>query len=724
MIIITAIPSGTRAAIDPQRTRVVQRYKPLAWVSGVDSGLRLYIHEKSLNLDLAKTNEIRLRVKVSPLFNSKDQISSFKIILKDAETGDFITSQNLTISRSHRGSRVISFNAGFFKSATKTLDIELYDTANYLLNTYTTTLSAANVTSQITGGVSEIGPEANCTSTNFGECQVDYFLQKVTFEARPQRQISTRVYKSENGFYKVSVAVPKKPFDELGLRFKRKGRSRPSSGGGASTTSFGETLDISQINIGSSNSDAVNITNNSGNIVFSGATNRTGKLGIGVNNPQAWLHITGSLNGTPSIILNPGVLSSTTPPNGSIEFDGNKLYFTKNGIRNELGAQGPHGSPGAPGGPGPQGPAGPAGPAGTGSNGTANNMVINNGYLQDPTFNGSILFTDNSVTRFNGRTLFQEGPAPVTVANYGQIFVNGTTSNLMFLDDTGNQYDLLSFANPLTLNGFTSDNFLRSNTSDQYTSGTLTTLTGTTFRVNGDLAIADTNIALTGASTTFTQSTGNIIMNPTGVVDINATTIVDGFRMATGASNTFIMTSNAGGQGSWTNPNSITVGNATNALNAVNSNNLDNLDSTRFLRSDTSDQFTTGSLATLTGTTFRVNGDLDIADTNIILSGASTSFTGTGFLGFSPGAGTNMNINLSGTGDFAVNTNQLYVDTSATNTGFGMTTPNEKITVEGRTSYRETTRPALTANYGKIYVNGTTSNLMFLDDAGAQYDLL
>jgi len=66
----------------------------------------------------------------------------------------------------------------------------------------------------------------------------------------------------------------------------------------------------------------------------------------------------------------------------------------------------------------------------------------------------------------------------------------------------------------------------------------------------------------------------------------------------------------------------------------------------------------------------------------------------------------------------------LYVDTSATNTGFGMTAPNEKITVEGRASLRETTRPTLTANYGKLYVNGTTSNLMFLDDAGAQFDLL
>ena len=46
-----------------------------------------------------------------------------------------------------------------------------------------------------------------------------------------------------------------------------------------------------------------------------------------------------------------------------------------------------------------------------------------------------------------------------------------------------------------------------------------------------------------------------------------------------------------------------------------------------------------------------------------------------------PGAGTNLNVSLSTTGDFAVNTNHLYVDTSSSNTGIGTTVPITKLHV-------------------------------------------
>lgn len=52
-----------------------------------------------------------------------------------------------------------------------------------------------------------------------------------------------------------------------------------------------------------------------------------------------------------------------------------------------------------------------------------------------------------------------------------------------------------------------------------------------------------------------------------------------------------------------------------------------------------------------------------------------TFTTASGAMGFTPAAGSNFNITLSTTGDFAVNTSQLYVDTSAGSVGFGTTTP-------------------------------------------------
>lgn len=61
---------------------------------------------------------------------------------------------------------------------------------------------------------------------------------------------------------------------------------------------------------------------------------------------------------------------------------------------------------------------------------------------------------------------------------------------------------------------------------------------------------------------------------------------------------------------------------------------------------------------------------------------------------------------------------------SGFNLGVGISAPNEKLTVGGKLSIQETTAPSLTAGYGKVYVDSTTSNLKFLDDAGTSYDLL
>ncbi len=66
-----------------------------------------------------------------------------------------------------------------------------------------------------------------------------------------------------------------------------------------------------------------------------------------------------------------------------------------------------------------------------------------------------------------------------------------------------------------------------------------------------------------------------------------------------------------------------------------------------------------------------------------------------------PGAGTNFNINLSGAGDFAVNTNQLYVDTSAANVGIGTTIPNGNLTI-----YKDN---VLSATQGNLLLEHPTS---------------
>src|SRR5690606_34947726 len=106
----------------------------------------------------------------------------------------------------------------------------------------------------------------------------------------------------------------------------------------------------------------------------------------------------------------------------------------------------------------------------------------------------------------------------------------------------------------------------------------------------------------------------------------------------------------------WVSPSTITVGNATNASDA---DKLDGLDSLDFLRSNTTDSYTSGTLSFAAstildinaGATLDVNGDLTIADTDITFDGASTNFTTTG--------------------DFSINTSQLFVEKNTGNIGLG-----------------------------------------------------
>ena len=60
--------------------------------------------------------------------------------------------------------------------------------------------------------------------------------------------------------------------------------------------------------------------------------------------------------------------------------------------------------------------------------------------------------------------------------------------------------------------------------------------------------------------------------------------------------------------------------------------------------------------------------------------------TASGALTVTPAAGSNFNLSLSTTGDFAVNTKQLYVDTSAGSVGIGTTTPSSALVVQGTAS--------------------------------------
>jgi hypothetical protein len=89
-----------------------------------------------------------------------------------------------------------------------------------------------------------------------------------------------------------------------------------------------------------------------------------------------------------------------------------------------------------------------------------------------------------------------------------------------------------------------------------------------------------------------------------------------------------------------------------------------------------SPQFVTPDIGAATGTSLTLSGAL--SSPSLIAAAAMT---------ITPAAGTNLNVSLSTTGDFAVNTNQLYVDTSAARVGINRATPTQALSISGEMDF-------------------------------------
>jgi hypothetical protein len=347
-------------------------YLPLDFVSGTQSGLRLAIRDRSLNLDLARTNNIRLRFNPRELMAIPQTQGALTLALYEIVNNNrqLVSTQSVNLNSGANKNRILAVDAGRFITPTKELEIDLIDTNNNVVNTYKAVINATNLVAQGSSD-SNLGPDPICPGDSFGECQIEAFLNRVKFVPWRTRSPVVETVKNENGVYQVRFPQPREF-----VRFFRGKRVRVNIGdtsGGGGISAFGEIIDASRIRLGPNANDYANFSYdfNSGALVIGSGTGPNnvannfyftdnGLLGIGEASPQARLHLAGGTATTPSLIIENGTLT-TNLIDGAIEFDGNDLYLTKNGVRTVLGAQGPAGPAGADGAQGPIGPVGPVG---------------------------------------------------------------------------------------------------------------------------------------------------------------------------------------------------------------------------------------------------------------------------------------------------------------------------------------------------------------------------
>lgn len=182
-------------------------YRKLSFVSGSQPSLELFIHKDDLELNLAKKSTIRLQLKVNALYITGTEAKSFQIVVYDINNNirEFVSTEAITIDPGSKGTRTIEVEAGRFSSSSKSIQVDILNTENTVINTYSGTLTAINTASQTTSP-SSIATTCN-GQTSFIDC-MDIFFQRTTFEAIPQKKVQTRVVKNTLvDTYKIKVPL-------------------------------------------------------------------------------------------------------------------------------------------------------------------------------------------------------------------------------------------------------------------------------------------------------------------------------------------------------------------------------------------------------------------------------------------------------------------------------------------------------------------------------------
>jgi len=227
-----------------------------------------------------------------------------------------------------------------------------------------------------------------------------------------------------------------------------------------------------------------------------------------------------------------------------------------------------------------------------------------------------------------------------------------------------------------TLDGIDSTSFLRSNAADAYNSGgTLSIENNSTLRVTSGSIQLNDNQSFgigTGSDVTFSYDgsqlnvTGGDIVFANNVLNLDVSNLTVGINRVPSSSYSLDVAGTVRATAFAGSGALLTSVSASSALTANNSSYLGTFSAAQYLRSDTTDTHTSGTLI-INSSGIRVNDNVNLS----LGTGADFIFNFDG-----------TKVNATGA-NLAIDTNTLFVDTSANRVGIGKTNPSTALDVSG-----------------------------------------
>ncbi len=193
------------------KTKLV--YDDLTIVDGDNPNLKLAIlHDEKL-LDLSLVSQLHFKIDASTLelTNTNSSFKTDMFLVKADGSREFISSQNTTIKQRSRTDKelILSVNPVPMQNGVNNFQIDIFDIDGDHVNTYALTVQAFNkpdkqVDPSDLDSPANVPTKSQCADDDFGDCQLDYFFRRVSFEANPQKQATTKIVK-DNGKYKVVI---------------------------------------------------------------------------------------------------------------------------------------------------------------------------------------------------------------------------------------------------------------------------------------------------------------------------------------------------------------------------------------------------------------------------------------------------------------------------------------------------------------------------------------